>query len=274
MANRPTLAKPVCIFCGGGPMSKEHILPKWALPILPSASSHTRYRCHRWRPGDQETVLRRTKRQGSVGTIRLRKVCKSCNSGWMSACEEAIKPELSRMIFGQNVAMPQKSQNRLVEYLTYKFMLLDLESVAIMPAEMVSIFHTDRVMPPIYSIHIFNCRDDVWRSGYHTHGLALGIEPTTPGVEIETNTKSFTLAIGNLFIFALISTVADLNSEFNFDPKASHRLWPPSGTLLSWPAARAIDGEEAEVISRTLQTLSESSSTLTLPRNAISAKRS
>lgn len=90
-----------CIFCSGFGLSKEHIFSRWTYALVPAAPNSTHSRGH--------AVSSRTNRhlfdkvdvedyQGNLNTIRFRVVCKTCNNGWMSRLDNAVKPILTPLI--------------------------------------------------------------------------------------------------------------------------------------------------------------------------------
>ncbi|MEK8146667.1 hypothetical protein NKH18_51540 [Streptomyces sp. M10(2022)] len=84
-----------CVFCGGSPVTKEHIFPQWLNEYL--------------LPGRQQTEQARygegayDKTRQSVGLdFTVKKVCASCNNGWMSQLEVASKDALAPLITRQD----------------------------------------------------------------------------------------------------------------------------------------------------------------------------
>lgn len=65
------------MFCGGGPVTKEHVWPEWIGQELSKLSSEP---------------FRGTRGEGGAATrwktrtldVTVRRFCKPCNSGWMS----------------------------------------------------------------------------------------------------------------------------------------------------------------------------------------------
>jgi len=86
-----------CLFCGGGPDSKEHAIPEWVSRVcgcsaegkFPIVTLHYR-----------EGVGIRDKRGFHLDRLRVGCVCRSCNNGWMSRLEEAVKPILQPLLEG------------------------------------------------------------------------------------------------------------------------------------------------------------------------------
>lgn len=86
-----------CAFCGGKGLSKEHVVPRWALDLLriDEPVSLTRH-----------SVRQDARRDGwmmAKPDMTVRKVCKTCNNGWMARLEGEAGPVLRPM-----VSSPQK----------------------------------------------------------------------------------------------------------------------------------------------------------------------
>lgn len=95
----------VCAFCGGGPLTEEHVLPDW-LRAHWSAPGPSTYLSGR---GDAEGDTRTTF-QRVAGTQTVRDVCGICNNGWLATLEGSAKGNLLRMIEGQPVTLDQGAQ--------------------------------------------------------------------------------------------------------------------------------------------------------------------
>lgn len=85
-----------CAFCGGRPLSKEHVIPRWTLELLGinRAATVTRH-----------TVRDDVRRDGwdmAAPDIVVRRVCKSCNNGWMARLEAEAAPILRPMVASLN----------------------------------------------------------------------------------------------------------------------------------------------------------------------------
>jgi hypothetical protein len=81
-------------------MSKEHLWPQWmgkGADVEPTQSTRT---LGFSRTGENELTESPTvvvTKRGSVLTSKAREVCQSCNGGWMSRLETAVKPLLRRL---------------------------------------------------------------------------------------------------------------------------------------------------------------------------------
>ena len=91
-----------CAFCDrGGPLTREHVWPRWASGVIRAVVTPNRSDGKLWttkRPDGSECR--------TVDLDRVAKrVCRECNAGWMSALETAVRPILEPMIAGTRHAI-------------------------------------------------------------------------------------------------------------------------------------------------------------------------
>src|SRR4051812_42642992 len=71
-----------CFWCGGGPMSREHLIPEWLLGVLADVSPSSEGFDLGWDYVDGVNNIARTHGQARPEIV-VRAVCESCNGGWM-----------------------------------------------------------------------------------------------------------------------------------------------------------------------------------------------
>ncbi len=109
-----------CIFCGGGPSSKQHIIPDWLQNVIPRTTDgrHTLETHHNY--DDVNKKYNTTKfsayKQGHPGTQKKRKVCIPCNGGWMSKVEDTAKPLLTKLILNETVSLTLAQQALIAKW--------------------------------------------------------------------------------------------------------------------------------------------------------------
>jgi hypothetical protein len=89
----------VCVFCGGTPISREHIWPDWLQPYIPKKTkSWAHIASHRLADtsfNDNSPSAFRVVRKSGPGDVRsqrLKVTCIPCNTGWISQIDESVKP--------------------------------------------------------------------------------------------------------------------------------------------------------------------------------------
>ncbi|MFD7735969.1 hypothetical protein ACFV6F_36970 [Kitasatospora phosalacinea] len=105
-----------CAFCGGRPLSNEHILGQWLRTAFPPEDlvNGIHYRANA-----------ATTHQHAQGLLKatVKAVCEPCNNGWMSELESGVKPFLPEMINGGRVFLDSEQQQLLAAW-SLKTMLM------------------------------------------------------------------------------------------------------------------------------------------------------
>lgn len=261
MAKRPKVpfakGRKFCIFCGAAADSEEHLWPRWAHHILPSAVGHRRWVLTGNRRTNQVLSSKGYDRQGSARTLRLKSVCGDCNGGWMGAYEERVRFQLERLIEGRRVFLTDQARGILAQYFTYKMMVFDwLDDDPVTPPEWAKEFYRSRTIPEGTKIWAFNCIEGSWRGDFQTAAFGLS-SPADWHPNLPKNTKSFSIGFGDLFVFAIFSVEIDLDLDFGPDATV-FRLWPPHDGLMIWPLSQPILTQDAAYISGTIMRLGDS----------------
>jgi hypothetical protein len=255
-----TMSKPQgkCIFCGGHDLTKEHIWAKWLNPYLPKYIVNHTISFETIFPDRlvHETQLR----SGSVQSGRLRRVCRSCNTGWMSNLQEETKPILLPLILGQNSNLHRKAQSILSSWIAMFAMVAEFldkteTRVAISPEDRLFL-KTNLTAPPNMKIWIGYYERDKWPGVWFHATFPISDQSHVPrrsllGVDFP-NTQTTTIVIGKLYIHVLSSDIAGIvrKQEFVGNERkllyrihAYRRLSP-----LTWPPPRRMSDRDADAI--------------------------
>lgn len=108
-----------CVFCGGGPLTKEHALPRWLAGPL-GADGRVRHAYSEPPDGAEPT------REWEAGgmDIKPKAVCKQCNGGWMEALESRVRPFLGPMIEGDQAVLSSVDCEALTAWLLKTVLML------------------------------------------------------------------------------------------------------------------------------------------------------
>src|ERR1022692_1901241 len=121
-----------CMFCGGGPISKEHVFAEWMHPYLPTPKGARRPHLVQVTklPATGEVSLEpptsgQFNRPGELKSKRLKIVCEPCNNGWMSVLQQSTKPVLLPFITGKWVTMNPAGQRILAAWISMFTMVVE-----------------------------------------------------------------------------------------------------------------------------------------------------
>jgi hypothetical protein len=248
-----------CIFCTGFGLSKEHIWSRWTYALVPNKPSDTHARGHFVSsPGDPRSYEKRDIKnyQGNVNTIRLRVVCKTCNNGWMSRLDKAVKPILSPLILCDPVTLDERSQTLLSTWIAMKGMVAEQsrpEDAASVQDERALLMAEQRP-PRNWQIWIARQTGRLWRVGYQRRASTLGYLDgegiaQSPDGSLAKNTYSMTLGIGQLLINVVSTRVPELKFSFQDTTvgRAMHRIQPYERDI-EWPPAQLLNGAQADQV--------------------------
>ena len=222
-----------CVFCGGTPVTREHLWPDWLRREVEIRQGFE----HRI---EQEADGRET-RDITFTTPPfnqvVKAVCAKCNGGWMSAIEAGAKPILQDLIHAQGRALDADDQRKLATWGFLKACVFDElhPNERVVPVEHRRRLYTYKSPPATGSAIWIGTYEALEVGHYAYQGLKVGRgglpDPETPNVYIVTIT-----------VGALITQVAgSLLPELSFDdlefPSELHvaKTWPPNDDDIELP---------------------------------------
>jgi hypothetical protein len=242
-----------CIFCGGGNLTKEHFWPRWARALLPTYPEN-RHIEQIYTFVEKNKLVRQPdtlERPGNASTKKIRVVCKSCNSGWMSGVEEAARALLTPLIKGESLVL-----NHTVSALSRWIVLKVMVGEHNQPTEVVTTeeqrrrFWRDFIIPENLHIWIGKCGIGGWETAYWRNAVTMSWP--TDSLPTNKNVQSVTFGIGALLVHVLHSTITDLTLyTLDSSSNATALLWPNSGQI-NWPPPKTLTANGASYIATAL----------------------
>ncbi|MGR6973203.1 hypothetical protein ACU639_27055 [Streptomyces cynarae] len=218
-----------CVFCGGTPLTKEHVLPKWLKDAFePSMLPRVQY-------------VRATNATSRVYVAPLlneqvKVVCASCNNGWMNDLEEGVRPFLPALIRGGLAVLDPDEQHALTAWslktmLMYQHTHRREDQVAIPPEDFKTFYAertANRLMTARVAFMLYPPDDSIplVDTQYQGYGQA------------ENSARAWigTLKIGCLVIQILrLGPLDDDRRVLPFSNTASTRTIWPSTRRIGWP---------------------------------------
>lgn len=244
----------LCIFCGSSANSGEHVWPKWSHDLMPKFPRHIQLT---FDAPVTKAIMSRTAerhRQGSVAKVSIKRVCRTCNSGWMSSYEVKIKSIFGSMMTGSHVALKPADQTLLAEYLVFKIMVLDwTNSEPIFTPEERSAFYANRTIPAGIQLVMAFCDDIMVHSYYQTQFAEASMKSQIANHVGGKNVKTFAIGFGGVFIFALcIKGEVDLSLDA---VPGFIQLIPTKLPVINWPPFIIINRAVAEAVAGSLKSL-------------------
>ncbi|MGW9238706.1 hypothetical protein ACWGRL_08260 [[Kitasatospora] papulosa] len=238
-----------CVFCGGAPVTKEHIFPQWLNKYLPPGRQQTEQA--RYGEGAYDTTRQ------SVGLdFTVKKVCAPCNNGWMSQMEDASEGVLAPLITGQDLGLgliSLRQQRQIALWATKTAMMADqFQHKPLLPPHQLRRMHTYRAIPGGTRVWIGACPQREPLVTSHTvrvplTGVAAPGDPEPVGFYCP-------MKIGQLCIyvyFPAADVVIQHGREFHMSVA---RIWPRRSSDLPFPPPlQPRDGEAFEQFADALQ---------------------
>jgi hypothetical protein len=242
-----------CIFCGGTPLSREHIWANWLRGHVPrDMTSYTQsFLTH------TETDVRgsRKKVSGDPRGRKLRVVCRPCNNNWMSQLQERSKDVLLPLIEGKNTKLRKTHQELLASWATMFTMVAEQLNPerAVIPKEDRFAFKNSEKPLTNWKIWIGKYNRGNW-PGHFVHNilpvyLEEDVAHTPPELLTKSNTQESTFVVGKLLFYTFSSTLPHVTSTWTPDPTREYlfQIWPSEQAIARWPLP-ALDDELADIV--------------------------
>lgn len=227
----------VCVFCGRGPTTNEHVWPDWL---------------HR-RVGIKEALphIRTLKREGKEAvqgsfplppfSLTTRAVCTGCNSGWMADLETRAKRLLDGPISGRGRALHRDGQTTLASWAfktTLMFEQANPRDARAIPAEHYMAMYQERRPPTGVSVWMASYTAE-HPGVYHHHGLALTPREGMPEPQ-GCNVWSVTFTLGPIAFQLFGTTLSELFEMEATWPHGVHQISPFKASF-TWMPTPAYD---------------------------------
>jgi hypothetical protein len=235
------VSKRRCAFCGGGGLSREHVLPHWlrGSGLDLTASWHI--------VGVDETT--RHEWVAAPFTARVRGVCQLCNGGWMSRLEAMAQPILSpMMVDGGWRLLDERSQRIAAAWALKTAMVLQL------------LDPTSSAIPALHYQGLYALRDQPqplphmssWAGRYTGEMLAVSMRNHPMALDVDGQTLPnpphaylATIMVGRLVVQVWASSMegSSFAIERSIGPVMRPMvvpIWPTRAPAVIWPPVRGI----------------------------------
>jgi hypothetical protein len=241
-----------CVFCGGKPLSKEHIWPRWLGPyIIRDQKNHA----------SASTLVHETHTEesrrlwgGDARGRSVRIVCKSCNGGWMSRLQERAKRIVLPLVTGQQIELSTQDQRTLAFWCAMSAMtaeFLNPSRIAISPEDR-ELLMNDQLLTRTWKIWIGNYRRVDWVGQWVHNMMPIGsdetIKRTAEGLP-SANTQTTTLVFGQLYAHIFSCPYSEIVSQVGLGSRADmifRQIWPITSTAISWPPSETMVDIDAD----------------------------
>jgi hypothetical protein len=229
-----------CIFCGSGDMSREHVWPDWMKGVVPeiAAQGENYHFGSVFDPGSgaiQETA--RTMPNTLLET-KVKRVCKTCNSGWMSEIENCAKARLTDLMLGRGTKLAPSDQEKIARWVALKVIMTEFiyPKTASLTQRDHREFCSTRMPLPNTTIWLAPLLVPGNRWANRTRHLTVGLYgPDENPERPRPNTHETTMGIKHLLVHVFGTTRPQLAGADWLWTEQSDALLRPSGMLRIWP---------------------------------------
>jgi len=161
--------------------------------------------------------------------------------------EQETRPLLEPLLLGNAVELTPQAREQIARWITMKLMIGEhaLRESAVVPQSDRNAFMQTRKIPDAVKIWIGRIDSPKWKHGWQRHAATL-VWPGEPAPKpFRKTVQTTTFGAGRLFVFALISYLADYRHGPNEGAaNLLARLWPLSQH--AWPPARTVTDLQAD----------------------------
>jgi hypothetical protein len=224
MAKKPPFARgrTLCIFCGKGPVTKEHVFGRWIRKYIEANDERTKhFVLHSGSIGMKPGKLHL--RQGGTVATQLRVVCGPCNHGWMREIQEAAAHYLVPLLAGDwTAALEPSACLAIASWFTLFSMVCefcDRPTIGVTQAHRTE-FMTTRTPPVGWTVMMgrYFDKDPRKNVGFNHFGFGiyeLGDWLRMPkGFKPESNSQITAVAMGRIVLYGLSTSSGEPVDNF------------------------------------------------------------
>ena len=210
-------------------MSKEHIWSDWLKNILPPQNQHQHQKIRttydRLNKKCYIIPIVEKERKGALSQRKIRKVCKSCNGGWLSNIVNNAKLSVEKLTNGEKIILNNKLQSDLACWIIATSMMAeftDQPTAGVPKSDFVELYKTKSPLK-LWNIAIAKYEGDKWSPHRYRHIGAKFSIPGPHGIPYSDPDKMqiTTFVLGAFIVYAFSST--DLSTVESFRNRSSFK---------------------------------------------------
>ena len=192
-------------------MTREHVWPRWLSALISDPEDHFF--------STRDTEEGKWEWRGGRIDVTVKRVCGTCNSGWMSSLEATARPLLTRMIGGDVLVLDETQQRLVATWAVKTALMFDLMSrERLFPDEYFEAFFKAQVPVPGTVVRLGGYYEDRWSTRFQRDVLSR------KGDDIVLTTMQFHAMV--------LQTVLDVP----MDPSFVNLKTIPAGVIVRiWP---------------------------------------
>ncbi len=231
-----------CVFCGGKDLTKEHVWPAWLAKATQAQAKMARH--VNWAEV-QDDVHERSPFTAPPFHATVRRVCATCNHGWMNDLENQAKPALLPMLEGRGRTLYPATRKTLALWAWKTVMMFEFassDSPRAIPDEHYRWLYERREVLPHFHVWLAPYAGTRFMTYHRRAALGLRIPdvPWTADYPDGSNMYGATLGVGQLAIQLMTSTLRGLGLT-HARQFPVYRIWPAEGGMTFYPRPALTD---------------------------------
>jgi hypothetical protein len=235
MRDKPEIR--VCLFCGGRPVTLEHVIPTWLHQAMGVTSRV------------ELSMGTRQLRSGPRLDVKLRAICASCNGGWLSDLEREFGSLMTAAIHGRPVELDAEQQRTAALWAAKTWLLLELA----LEHDRGMAYRSSAIWPYLHAHREPPGHLQIWAGGLEPQDSTIAWAATQPIGDPVVGVVS-AYAIGNL-LFQIYSPASETGQplpellRMGIGPQLQPglvALWPPEAAVVRLPPATRFNLEELD----------------------------
>jgi hypothetical protein len=257
----PSSVAPTCVFCGGLPLSGEHVFSDWMGKkgiLTDRLRSNGRFKLQAEWSADKTVLEKISYFQATKAKVlnwQVRVPCVECNNGWMSAIVNDAALIVEKLVIGESFVLGEADRELLVRWITLTTIMGEFDDPDFrgIPESDLKAFKATRRGLPNWTIIIGRQLHDsnpVYRHIGTT--LALAEKGKSPiGVQPSDTAQVTTLRLGSVYINVVSSTQPALADLLREQVRFSNRVRIVHPTVanepaVKWPFKRVVTDQAIE----------------------------
>ena len=193
-------------------------------------------------------------KQGNIRVIKVKRVCKTCNGGWMGTLEEEVRPILTPMILCDHSTINERDQGILSRWIIKTIMVSEFvnETDVVSTEQDRKTVMDGRCPLGKWKIWLINYRGQKWWMTYRRHSVLLSLTESKPEGAFAKNVQDVLFGLGGVLVYAINSPV-DLGFDLQGDiAPAVQKIWPIESIDIKWPISAPINDSAADRLAHAL----------------------
>lgn len=241
------------MFCGGAPVTAEHVWPRWIAKYLPKRKGEHFHLVES--EGNERSIEFRGDRVPFTTTVNC--VCKTCNTGWMHELETTAEPILAPLIEGRSQTWHEWRQAVAAAWAFKTAIMIEQaaeENLRAIPVELRQSFRK-WLRPPLLNTQIWAATYAGESPHFYGRSMMRFLLTTPEGIAVPNDLTAYgcCLQVGALVfrLFGHLVQDGPTNVPQGEIARSLVPIWPVSPSI-QWPPELAVDDDGMEALVKSM----------------------